>query len=44
MAEIKVHTIVSKLRIRTVREDTWDLDDMVILRDGITRTRVEYGL
>ena len=28
MAEIKIQSIINKLRIRTVREDTWDLEDV----------------
>jgi len=28
MAEISIQSIISKIRIRTVREDTWDLEDI----------------
>ncbi len=28
MAEIKIQSIINKLRIRPVREDTWDLEDV----------------
>jgi hypothetical protein len=28
MAEIKIHSVINKLRIRPVREATWDLEDI----------------
>ena len=28
MAEIKIHSVINKLRIRPVREDTWGLEDI----------------
>jgi len=28
MAEVKLQSIIAKLRIRTVREETWDLEDI----------------
>ncbi len=28
MPDVKIHTIINKLRVRTVREETWDLDDI----------------
>ena len=28
MAEVTLQTVINKLRVRTVREDTWNLDDV----------------